>query len=477
MISGEIISQLNTDLLPSVSRDLAWHYRIIPFSSENDRMSLLISESRHKPYVQNEIEVILNRKIELISEPDGVIEEILSRYYRKSNEQKFDAHVVRDHSGFINDLVHEAMDLKSSDIHLEINDTEALVRMRIDGRLLDRFKVHKTDYPAIINKIKILSNLDISEKRLPQDGRIQFSDDDISLDLRVSIIPTRNGEKAVLRLLSKDAGKLKLEKVGFTDKQLKTYREIIRSQNGIILISGPTGSGKTTTLYATLSELNSGDTNILTIEDPIEYTINRINQVQVKESIGLDFSKALRSFLRQDPDIIMIGEIRDRETANMAIRAALTGHLVFSTIHTNSAWSTVSRLIDMGIPPFLVAATLRLSMAQRLVRKLCTHCKAEANTDDSKIDKRLAARLNGNKLFQAFGCEKCYHSGYAGRVALHEMIPIKEELREDIRKQTANERHIHEFYHIESLADQAIELVKHGITSLEEIYPILLDRS
>jgi general secretion pathway protein E/type IV pilus assembly protein PilB len=475
--TDKLINQPDPQLIQSVSRDFAWHYRVVPFFCDNDRLGLLISEAKHSPSVQNEMEVILNRKIELIPEKDGILENLLNRYYRKSNEQKFDAHVVRDHPHFINDLIHEALSLKSSDIHLEINEKDALVRMRIDGRLLDRFRVHRADYPAIINKIKIRSNLDISEKRLPQDGRIQFSENDISLDLRVSIIPTRNGEKVVMRLLSKDAGKLKLENVGFSEKQLKSYREIIRSQNGIILISGPTGSGKTTTLYATLSELNTGDTNILTIEDPIEYTINRINQVQVKESIGLDFSKALRSFLRQDPDIIMIGEIRDKETANMAIRAALTGHLVFSTIHTNSAWATVSRLIDMGIPPFLVSATLRLSMAQRLVRKLCTHCKAEAYVDELSIEKRLAGQLSGITLYQASGCEKCYHSGYAGRAALHEMIPINEELRQTIGKHETRESYIQDTFHIESLADQAIKLVQRGITSLEEIYPILLDRS
>ena len=266
----------------------------------------------------------------------------------------------------------------SSDIHFEAFEHTRRVRFRIDGKLLERYVIPTEEYPKIINQLKVKSGLDIAEKRLPQDGRININTPTESYDIRVSSLPTLHGEKLVLRLLSKDAANIQLDNLGFTYEELIRYKNSVKNQNGIVLISGPTGSGKTTTLYATLKLLNTNATNILTIEDPIEYTLDGINQVQLKENIGLNFAKSLRTFLGQDPDIIMVGEIRDVDTANMAVRASLTGHLVLSTIHTNSAWSTISRLIDMGVPSFLIASTLKVSVAQRLVRKLCKHCKIKS---------------------------------------------------------------------------------------------------
>ena len=265
----------------------------------------------------------------------------------------------------------------SSDIHIEPYEKYSRVRFRIDGHLIEQFKVNQSQYPQIVNQVKIKAGLDISQKRLSQDGRIAINAEGNEFDIRVSCLPTLHGEKIVMRILKRDTSDINLEHLGFTKKELQVYKEGIKNPNGIILISGPTGSGKTTTLYGTLKLLNEESRNITTIEDPIEYTLEGINQVQLKEDIGFDFPSALRTFLRQDPDIIMVGEIRDEKTANMAIKAALTGHLVFSTIHTNSAWATISRLIDMNIPPFLIASTLKISMAQRLVRKLCPKCKKE----------------------------------------------------------------------------------------------------
>ena len=278
----------------------------------------------------------------------------------------------------------------------------------------------------------------------------------------------------VLRILGSDASHLELEQLGLTELDLYRYRECIKRTNGIILISGPTGSGKTTTLYATLKELNKEAKNILTIEDPIEYTLRGINQVQLKESIGLDFARSLRTFLRQDPDIIMVGEIRDPETANMAIRASLTGHLVLSTIHTNSAWGTISRLVDMNIAPYLISGTLVMSMAQRLVRKLCEHCKKECIVSKEDVPVPYQPRLNDKKIYRPAGCDNCFYTGYRGRTAIYEVVQIDTELVEQIKLKRQEIRELYTKKNISTLSDQAIYLLERGVTSLEEVYPLLL---
>ena len=335
--------------------------------------------------------------------------------------------------------------------------------------MIQKYTILKEDYPELVNKIKIRSNLDISEKRLPQDGRIQYAD----YDIRVSILPTLYGEKIVLRILGQDAASLSIEKIGFSELEKKNYLEGVRKPNGIILISGPTGSGKTTTLYATLRMLNDEKRNIVTVEDPVEYTLEGINQVQLKESIGLSFASALRSFLRQDPDVIMLGEIRDGETAQMAIRAALTGHLVLSTIHTNSAWGTISRLIDMGVPPFLLANTINTTVAQRLVRKLCESCKVEKVLESKDWPMQQTEFEIPEKHFVAVGCDKCHYTGYKGRTALYEVIPIDSNLAENIKNnEMPNENRLNE-KGVRSLAKGAYEYLNQGITSLEEVYPLL----
>jgi len=343
----------------------------------------------------------------------------------------------------------------------------------LDGKLKTYFVISNQEYPVIVNKLKIKAGLDISEKRLPQDGRITMKMSLNEFDIRVSSLPTLHGEKMVLRILSKDANSINLEELGFTKKELKAYKETIKKPNGIALISGPTGSGKTTTLYATLKLLNQESTNILTIEDPIEYTLEGINQVQLKENIGLDFVSTLRTFLRQDPDVIMVGEIRDAKTANMAIRAALTGHLVLSTIHTNSAWATISRLIDMGIPAFLIASTLNVSVAQRLVRKLCVQCKEEEPISKDIFPLSFKIPKNVSMHYQAKGCNYCHHTGYSGRKAIYEIIPINKELIQHIKQ---NDLEIDQYLienNINTLKSNAIDLVREGVTSVEEVYALL----
>lgn len=460
--------ELSTDLQQLIRADLAWHYRIIPKKQSETFIAFYVDKTTNTGIVQEELEALLGTGIELeLAEPE-IIQRSLGFYYRNTNDNKqkitFDSNI-----DFVDRLIQEANNLGSSDIHIEIFDDKARVRMRIDGNLIQRYIVEKAEYPELVNKIKIRSNLDISEKRLPQDGRIQYDD----FDLRVSILPTLHGEKIVLRILGHDASSINIENLGFSNDEKRHYLEGIKKPNGIILISGPTGSGKTTTLYATLKLLNDEKRNIVTVEDPIEYTLDGVNQVQLKESIGLTFANALRSFLRQDPDVIMLGEIRDADTAQMAIRAALTGHLVLSTIHTNSAWGTISRLIDMGVPSFLLANTINTSVAQRLVRKLCTACKTEAPLNPA--DWPLASSFSEipEVHMVPVGCDKCHYSGYKGRLALYEIIPVDKELAESIKNNDSSVEILLKNKGISNLASRAMEVLTDGTTSLEEVYALL----
>ncbi|MFZ1683087.1 MAG: GspE/PulE family protein, partial [Candidatus Zixiibacteriota bacterium] len=332
----------------------------------------------------------------------------------------------------INELIRECISSGASDIHFEPGEKELLCRARIDGVLAKRRSLAKERVPETISRLKIMSNLDIAEKRRPQDGRIRFPFESRTVDIRVSIIPTDFGEKAVLRLLDKDKLRLDLQGLGFLPEQLLTFKEGIAQPNGIILVTGPTGSGKTTTLYAALSTLRSPNVNISTVEDPIEYYVDGVNQTQVKPDIDLTFSKMLRALLRQDPNIIMVGEIRDRETLDIAIRASLTGHLVLSTVHTNSAVATITRLLDMGAEPYLISSSLRLVVAQRLLRLNCHHCLSpefdEANCA-AAASLGLAITPTARK---GTGCQKCDHTGFAGRIAVYELLRVDDVLKQAI---------------------------------------------
>lgn len=382
---------------------------------------------------------------------------------------------LADSERFLGDLIAEARSLKSSDIHMEVYEAKCRIRIRIDGQMIERYTLQPDSYPAMINKIKILSGLDIAEKRLPQDGRINYEEETVKVDIRVSILPTLYGEKVVLRLLNNDATNVDIHRLGFSAFDLANYLEAIRKPNGMVLISGPTGSGKTTTLYATLKLLNKETNNILTIEDPIEYTLEGINQVQLKENIGLTFPIALRTFLRQDPDIIMVGEIRDVDTASMAIRASLTGHLVLSTIHTNSAWGIVSRLIDMGVPAFLLANTLNATVAQRLVRVLCPSCKQQEPFDRQLYPKKFIPSRQVDTHYVAKGCEACYHTGYRGRQAIYEIIPVDQVLADKIKTNSHDITDQLKERGINTLAENAFTLFASGQTSIDEIYPLLFN--
>lgn len=475
MITQQAIT-LEKEAQVIITPEQAWYYKIIPKISGTDYLEFFIAEESSLSESQEELELIFNKKIILEPTDSGLIQKTLHKYYRKASVQ---GKVIQLSStqtdDFLSKLIIESRQLNSSDIHIEIYEDKARVRIRIDGMLVERYQLGKNDYPALVNKIKIRSHLDIAEKRLPQDGRIQFTESGYKIDIRVSVLPTLHGEKIVLRLLGNDAANIDITNLGFTKEELDIYLRSVKKPHGILLISGPTGSGKTTTLYATLKILNEEKRNILTVEDPIEYTLEGINQVQLKESIGLTFSNTLRTFLRQDPDIIMLGEIRDGETAQMAIRAALTGHLVLSTIHTNSAWGTISRLIDMGVPAFLLSSTLNISVAQRLVRLLCEHCKRSENFDPIAYPPSFKPKENVEQHFCPTGCDACYHTGYKGRRSIYEIIPIDHEISNQIKKQELTIENMLQEKGIRSLSQNAFDLFKSGLTSIEEVYPLLMN--
>ena len=461
---------ISVELQQLISAEMAWNYGVIPADKQDNLLSFYIKESAQIQLAKEDLEILTGLSVEMIPVDDEQIQRTLGKIYRRSGNKvaEQNGRDLGDKDDFLLRIVHEARAAGSSDIHIEIYDEEARVRIRIDGHLVEKYKIDKTEYPEIVNKVKIKSNLDITEKRLPQDGRINFPD----FDIRVSVLPTLHGEKIVLRILARDASQVDLNNLGFAEEEKLNYLEGVRKPNGIVLISGPTGSGKTTTLYATLKILNEEKRNIVTVEDPIEYTLKGINQVQLKEDIGLTFSSALRSFLRQDPDIIMLGEIRDGETAQMAIRAALTGHLVLSTIHTNSAWGTISRLIDMGVPSYLLAGTINTSVAQRLVRVLCNDCKSEVDLVQTELPKEY--RDKGlNKHHIPVGCDHCHFTGYKGRKAVYEVINIDHELSDRIKDEQLKVDELLAEKKIEKLNQKAYKLLSTGVTSLEEVYALL----
>lgn len=467
----EKIFEIPTEVLQVVTSELAYEYRIVPFNVEENSYDFY-TDASDVLSLEEELAVVLGKRVHVRKEETAVMDQLLQRNYRKRVSKG--ATTLQYSDDFLLSMIHEAKEIGSSDIHFEAFEHQKRVRFRIDGKLIEKYIIPAHEYPKIVNRLKIMGGMDISEKRLPQDGRINISTELEDFDIRVSSLPTLHGEKMVLRILSKNNVAIQLTKLGFTTDELKTYRRSVKKPNGIILISGPTGSGKTTTLYATLKELNKEDTNILTIEDPIEYTLEGVNQVQLKESIGLDFASTLKTFLRQDPDVIMVGEIRDVATANMAIRAALTGHLVLSTIHTNSAWGTVSRLIDMGVPSFLIASTLNVSVAQRLVRKLCDSCKEETVISDEETEEYGDFQGLIHKHYKAVGCEHCYQTGYKGRKAIYEIIPIDQEMIRAIKQEVLSVDAYLEEKKIKTLKSNALTLVEQGVTSIDEVYAILI---
>jgi general secretion pathway protein E len=377
-----------------------------------------------------------------------------------------DAPLIR----LINALFTQALREGASDIHIDPFETRSVVRLRIDGTLRDLIEPARALHAAIVSRIKIMAQLDIAEKRLPQDGRITLRVAGRLIDVRVSTIPTGHGERVVLRLLDKQAARLDLSRLGMDERTLAHVDRLIREPHGIVLVTGPTGSGKTTTLYAALSRLDAKSLNIMTVEDPIEYDLEGISQTPINTRIEMTFARALRTILRQDPDVIMIGEIRDLETAQIAVQASLTGHLVFATLHTNDAVSAVTRLVDMGVEPFLLASSLIGVVAQRLVRRLCLECRKPIATDAEQL-KALGFAPTRGTFYSAQGCPACNHSGYRGRTGIYEFLSVNDSLRELIHNRAAEQvlRERAVAQGMRSLRDDGMRWAAQGAISLEEV--------
>ncbi len=485
---------VNTELLSKIPLKFLRQHVIIPILFEGYKTVVTSNPRDIQPL--DDISLLLSGDVKYGVSSDDIINAAINKYYPLETSKEMMEELKEEEAGeidltaveerdilemaqeapivkLVNHMIFQAVKEDASDIHIEAFEKELRVRYRIDGVMYQRVLPPKRFQGAIVSRIKIMANLDIAEKRLPQDGRIQIKVGDKAIDIRVSILPCNYGERVVMRLLDKTKGAVDLEHLDFSTRDLEVISRNITRPNGIILISGPTGSGKTTTLYSILSRLNKPDINIITVEDPVEYTITGVNQVQVKEDIGLTFAAALRSILRQDPDVVLIGEIRDKDTAQIATQAALTGHVVLSTIHTNSSPATITRLIDMGIEPFLISSSVICIMSQRLVRKLCDKCKQEYKPEPDMI-KRLGlpeSELNQIKFYKSVGCEECFNTGYRGRLGIFEVMEVDDEIAHLIvEKADAN---LIKSKAIEkgmvTLAQDGIRRVKNGQTSLDEV--------
>jgi len=373
----------------------------------------------------------------------------------------------------VNHIISQSIKARASDIHIEPYQSSFKVRYRVDGILYDLLSPPMGIQPALISRIKVMAKMNIAEKRLPQDGRFEVKMGGQSIDVRVSIIPSSFGERLVLRLLNKSGSLLRLTEIGLSSERLALLENLVRSPNGIILVTGPTGSGKTTTLYAILSSINTPDINIITIEDPIEYQIKGISQMQVNPKINLTFARGLRSIVRQDPDVILIGEIRDRETAEIAVHSALTGHLVFSTLHTNDSASAITRLVDIGIEPFLISSSVMAVVAQRLIRVLCSYCKEAGEPDYIALEGLgvIPDKFKDGKIYKAKGCEKCFNTGYKSRMAIFEIMVLNSHLKNLILKTYDSNRIKNEALNqnMITLRQDGIQKLLDGITTIEEV--------
>ena len=452
---------------------------------------------------QEKLRFILNREVELALAPREQIVEAINRHYGASDgesadsmlqeftdtaidftetaveqqanqaqEDTSDAPVVK----LVNLIITEAVALRASDIHIEPFEDRVRIRYRIDGRLVERDNPPRRLLGAILSRIKILSKLDIAERRRPQDGRIKLTADGKDYDLRVSVMPTNHGQTVVMRILDKDNIRVGIRQLGLSEADFRQFKTLIRRPNGIILVTGPTGSGKTTTLYASLNELNRPDTKIITAEDPVEYYLAGINQVEVKHQIGLDFARVIRSMLRQAPNVILVGEMRDTETAQMGIQASLTGHLVFSTLHTNDAPGAITRMIDMGVPAYLVASSVIAVLAQRLVRVNCPKCKQPFQPLDSQLESAgvTSEMAKGATFMKGRGCAHCQKSGYKGRLGIFELMVMNSKIRElafqgapttEIRRAAVSQG-------MKVMFDDGVQKVLRGITTFDEVFRV-----
>ncbi len=487
---------VDTELLRMVPSRLVHKYSLFPIS-RNGRSVRIATSDPYNMYALDELRTCLNMPVEPVLATRAEIMKLIKAFYGVGGEvltdmiseagelevldeatvesSDLDVQMAQEASvvKLVNEILLEAIDQRSSDIHFEPYEQDFCVRYRIDGVL------HNANVPpdirrfrnAVISRIKILSGLNIAEKRLPQDGGFKIKAHGREIDLRVSVIPMAFGEGAVLRILDKSSIKLSLTDLGMEGDVYERFIDLITRPHGIILVTGPTGSGKTTSLYAALSTIVSEELKILTIEDPIEYYLEGVNQVQVLPKIGLTFARALRSFLRHDPDVILVGEIRDRETAEVAINASLTGHLVFSTLHTNDSVSAATRLLDMGVEPFLISSSVEAVMAQRLVRTICPHCKTEYTPEHPELLPRDFEYQPGDKLWRGTGCRECRNTGFLGRRAMFELLVMDDEIRDLIvqRKSASQMLPVARKNGLRLLREEGWQLVRRGLTTPEEV--------
>ncbi|MRG87491.1 GspE/PulE family protein [Salinibacillus xinjiangensis] len=482
---------IDTSLLKMVPKEFARRNLVIPIKKEENKLFVAMADPMDY-FVINDLRLSTGFTIEpFIATKDDIIRSV-SKFYdvddfakdivsTEQDDQGFDTTDVEDEDSpvvkLVNQLLQQAVVQQASDIHIDCQETKVHIRFRVDGKLRSERSLPKHVQGSLITRIKIMANLDITEQRVPQDGRIKLSLEHRQIDLRISTLPTIYGEKIVIRLLDLSMAQNDIDHIGFEQDNLEKFKKMIHQPHGIVLLTGPTGSGKSSTMYSALTHLNEESDNIITVEDPVEYQVEGINQIQVNPNVGLTFAAGLRAILRQDPDIIMIGEIRDKETADMAVRASITGHLVFSTLHTNNSLGTINRLKDMGVELFLIASSLNGVVSQRLVRKICRDCKQEK--EPTEREKEIFAKygVSVEKVYQGEGCPTCNMTGYRGRTAIHEVLVIDDHIRQALlnNESTIAIRDIAVENGLKFLIKDGIEKVKKGTTTTEEILRVALD--
>ncbi len=481
--------RIEPEVLSLMSEETARRYRVLPIRVQDNRLTVAMADP-FDFYTIDHLAMTTKMEIDPVITTQEGLERALDRYYglqesvsevlRQVRPEEIDVKEVSAEDApvvkLVNQIIEQAADQRTSDIHFDPQKHDLAVRFRIDGTLQTKMRLPKHLQPVLTARLKIMANLNIAERRLPQDGRIQMRVRGRVIDIRVAVLPTIFGEKVVLRLLDPKQALSRIEDLGFSERNLQAFLRMIESANGIVLVTGPTGSGKSTTLYGALQRLNTESVNIITVEDPVEYQLDGINQVQVNTAIGLTYAAGLRSILREDPDIIMVGEIRDEETAEIAIRSALTGHLVLSTLHTNDAPSSIDRLVDMGIPAYLLASTLRGVVAQRLVRRICTDCRTAYEPHPEEAALLAQHGLPAEQLWRGRGCTYCNHTGYRGRLAVHEVLPINRELRRYILDRAPAEayRRWGMEHGYESMLVDGLRKALDGSTTVTEVLKVVL---
>ena len=488
-------TNIPVEMAQVVPKNIAKQYTVVPVKIQKDELYLAMADPMNF-YAMEEVRKAVRKKVVPMLARTSSVEHAIQVLYGNegaakaieemkrevktpevaetafaTNKLDADAANAAPTVRLVNSILERAITEHASDIHLEPREEHLQVRMRVDGIMRNILSVPKNLQSSVISRIKIMAGLDISERRIPQDGRFNVKVRDKDIDLRISTLPTVYGEKIVARLLDKSGDRINTETIGLNGSDLEKYKKMIHCRSGVILIAGPTGSGKSTTMYSMINELNTESVNLVTLEDPVEYNIEQINQVQINDKVGMTFASGLRSILRQDPDIIAVGEIRDGETADIAMRSAITGHVVLSTIHTNDALGTVERLQDIGVAPYLISTALRGVISQRLVRKICPNCRMTYVPEDEELEAIGVNRSETTFLYKGKGCAECFNTGYRGRIGVFEMLNVNKEMRHMInegRSRKDMEEYLEKTDFV-SLRENAVRLVREGITTVDEI--------